>query len=359
MRIFTLLLFLAVSAGAHADRVQPAGEDDPLVRGTIYTDLARAGDRVVAVGDRGHIIYSDDEGLSWEQAETPSGVLLTAVCFANEQAGWAVGHDAVILATRDGGESWTKQYSDELVVDDDPHDAGSEESWDDEDYSDDDDFDMDEFYEDDFDDFGVDTSGAPLLDLWCRGEEEVIAVGGFGYVAITRDGGFSWEQDTALLDNPDGWHLYAISPLEGAAETVLVVGEQGTLFRSDDHGETYEVLDSPYHGSFFGVTSSDPETLLVHGLQGNIWLSRDRGEQWERIDAGLSTGVNAGVVLADGTIVLVGNAGAVLTSRDRGQNFEVRHVAGRQSISSVLSRQGDAGVIIAGAGGVRVLEEIR
>ncbi len=358
MRIFILLLVLGVSATALADRgAGTVREDDPLVRGTIYTDLERAGDRVVAVGDRGHIIYSDDDGLSWKQAETPTGVLLTAVCFADEETGWAVGHDAVILGTSDGGESWTKQYSDELVVDDDPYADDDNDAWDDESW-DDDDFDMDDFYEDDVDDFGVDTSGAPLLDIWCRNEEQALAVGGFGYVAVTRDAGFSWQQETALLDNPDGWHLYAISPLEGAEEAVLIAGEQGTLFRSDDHGETYQPLESPYHGSFFGITSSDPETLLIHGLQGNIWLSRDQGEQWKRIDVGLSTGVNAGTVLADGTIVLVGNAGAVLTSRDRGETFELRHVAGRQSISSVLARQGD-GMIVAGAGGVRVFGEVR
>lgn len=34
----------------------------------LLLDVAKVGDRLVAVGSRGHIVYSDDQGLTWIQA---------------------------------------------------------------------------------------------------------------------------------------------------------------------------------------------------------------------------------------------------------------------------------------------------
>ena len=54
------------------------------IASTLLLDVASAGSRLVAVGQRGHIIYSDDQGKTWVQAKVPSRVLLTAVFFADD-----------------------------------------------------------------------------------------------------------------------------------------------------------------------------------------------------------------------------------------------------------------------------------
>ena len=95
-----------LSAPLQADFVS---NDAPLVTANNYLDIAYADSRIVAVGDRGKILYSDDQGDHWKQAVTPSEVLLTSVCFADARHGWAVGHDAVVLGSDDGGETWTVQ----------------------------------------------------------------------------------------------------------------------------------------------------------------------------------------------------------------------------------------------------------
>ena len=71
--------------------------------------ITRAGARLVAVGERGSILLSDDSGVSWRQAKVPVSVTLTAVQFPNAKAGWAVGHLGVVLHSADGGETWAKQ----------------------------------------------------------------------------------------------------------------------------------------------------------------------------------------------------------------------------------------------------------
>jgi len=71
--------------------------------------MARAGGRVIAVGQRGHILFSDDAGRHWLQAAVPVSADLTAVNFPTTTQGWAVGNDGVVLHSNDAGATWQKQ----------------------------------------------------------------------------------------------------------------------------------------------------------------------------------------------------------------------------------------------------------
>ena len=77
----------------------------------VFIDLARAADRLIAVGERGLIVLSDDNGQSWRQVPVPVSVSLSAVYFVDAQRGWAVGHAGTVLATIDGGEHWAVQLN--------------------------------------------------------------------------------------------------------------------------------------------------------------------------------------------------------------------------------------------------------
>ncbi|MCS6948646.1 MAG: YCF48-related protein, partial [Steroidobacteraceae bacterium] len=80
---------------------------EPLAVRSLLLDVAWAGERIVAVGERGHVLLSDDRGKTWVQSpEVPSRTMLTGVTFANRDDGWAVGHDEIILRTENGGQSW-------------------------------------------------------------------------------------------------------------------------------------------------------------------------------------------------------------------------------------------------------------
>ena len=78
----------------------------------LLLDVARAGSRMVAVGEFGHVLLSDDNGESWRQAASvPTRNTLVGVTFIDNQTGYAVGHAATILKTVDGGDNWTLQYN--------------------------------------------------------------------------------------------------------------------------------------------------------------------------------------------------------------------------------------------------------
>lgn len=352
MSLGTLLL---APAALIAAELLPA--NSPVLTANLYLDAARAGTRVVAVGDRGYVVYSDDEGRHWQRADSPTGVLLTAVCFADARNGWAVGHDAVIIATRDGGATWQQQYSD--VLGGDAADAGddfADEDYADEDYSDD-------YYSEDYDDFGEaeaggqDTSGAPLLDVVCLNKNRALAVGGYGYLVETTNGGDDWQKVVERIDNGNGWHLNGIAQLPGS-NTLIVAGEKGLLLRSRDNGMSWKVLASPYDGSFFGVSALTDGTVLAYGLQGNLWVSRNQGDSWRQVKTGVTRGLNAATQLEDGSVVLAGGAGVILVSRDAGDSVALQYLPDRESVSSLLPLTGGE-LLMVGDAGIRVKSDIR
>ncbi|MGY2288604.1 WD40/YVTN/BNR-like repeat-containing protein [Pseudomonas sp. SDO528_S397] len=288
--------------------------ESPKAAKGLMIDVVHAGKRLVAVGDRGHILYSDDQGTTWAQAKVPTRQLLTAVFFADAQHGWAVGHDAQILGSTDGGVTWTRQYQDLKRE-------------------------------------------APLLDVWFKDASTGFAVGAYGALVHTTDGGTTWEEVGDRLDNEDQLHLNAIAHVKDAG--LFIVGEQGSMFRSRDDGQTWEKLEGPYEGSLFGVIgTARSQTLLVYGLRGNLYRSTDFGDTWEPVPllaarGALEFGLSGASLLDDGSLVVVGNGGSVVVSHDDGLTFSVFNRPDRISLSAVTAA-GNGNLILVGQGGVHM-----
>lgn len=319
-----LLLGLAVAASLTAATVQAAPAKSPLDRPamtsakaskSLLIDVASAGQRLVAVGERGLIVFSDDQGKTWAQAKVPVSVMLTSVYFPSAQQGWAVGHNGVILHSADGGASWVLQRAE--------RDANSEKA------------------------------GAPLLGVWFSDNRIGYAVGAYGYFLATHDGGATWTDNSAAIANPDGWHLNAIHGITGGP--VFIVGEHGKLFRSVDNGASWSPLVSPFDGSFFGVAPLGTDLVLVYGLQGRLFASSDQGNTWQQVQSGVTSGLNAAARLANGKIVVAGNAGVVLVAADNGLNLVPDLRSDRQSVAAVVPVGGD-GLVTVGEGGAKAIQ---
>jgi len=110
MLMATLIFSIVYSTVGFQDVLDTPAEKSPLAPNTLYNSVVLAGKRLVSVGQRGHIVYSDDDGKSWVQATVPVSSDLVAVHFATPQKGWAVGHDGVVLQSADGGATWNKQF---------------------------------------------------------------------------------------------------------------------------------------------------------------------------------------------------------------------------------------------------------
>ena len=184
-------------------------------------------------------------------------------------------------------------------------------------------------------------------------------IGRYGTVDPT-DGGKTWNDVSDRLDNEDQFHLNAIAAVKDAG--LFIVGEQGSMFRSADWGQTWERVTGPYEGSLFGAQgTTSPNTLLVYGLRGNLFRSVDFGNTWQalqlRSDAGvLEFGLAGSSLLKDGSVVIVGHGGSVLKSTDAGRSFSVVNRSDRASLAGVTD-DAAGNLILVGQGGALLATE--
>lgn len=280
-----------------------------LARQSLLLDITRANDRLVTVGERGHVLLSDDGGQTWSQKQVPTRSQLTAVFFPDDKHGWAVGHDAVILSTSDGGETWSIQHRDKQYDD-------------------------------------------PLLDVWFRDRDHGFAIGAYGLFLSTDNGGISWDKRHI---SDDDYHLNAITSM--SSNELFIAAEQGHLYHSTDGGFSWSELESPYAGSFFGITSINDDSLLLYGLRGNLYRSNDKGKSWQKIETATEASLMDAYVQNNGNIHIVGLGGNILTSQDKGFNFKLKTREDRKTLTAItetasghLVMSGSAGISITATG---------
>ena len=275
----------------------------------LLTDAARSGNRIVAVGDRGYVVYSDSNGETWSRAKTPANLpLLSGVYFSDPNTAWAVGHDSNIIKSTDQGKEWAQAYSSAK-------------------------------------------DQRPLMDIVFIEANNGFVVGAYGAFYETTDGGKTWASrkvippapaapkaaagarsgkgakgtdldvaDDAEKTSDEDKHLNGIIKLSDTR--LLIVGEAGTLLLSSDSGKTWSRVTSPYKGSFFGAVAADDGAVVIFGLRGNVYRSSDASlAAWSKVEINSTASIMGGTKLADGSIVLTGLSGTLMISKDAGKSF--------------------------------------
>lgn len=300
--------------------------------------IAQAGDVLVAVGARGLIATSPD-GQNWRQSLSPVQSDLLAVAFPTPEQGWAVGHDGVILHSTDAGRSWQKQLdgrqAGELFADYYASLQGEPELIE-----------------------SVQSAVAlnygsgptlPLLDVWFADAQRGFAVGSFGTLVATRDGGRSWEPWLHRIDNPDLLNLNAI---QGVGDDVYIAAEQGVVFRLDPQTQRFEMTETGYEGSFFGLLGVG-DSIIAYGLSGTAYRSDNQGEDWTLLHNPSGVSLTAGATLpGSGDFVLTNARGDLLFGNTRSDRLQVQRGKGFARYTGVTAV--DAGrLVITSLEGIR------
>ncbi len=298
-----LLIALAVPpiAGAQESESPPA-EIKRLAAQSLLLDIMRTTDgRLVAVGERGHVVTSSD-GKEWTQAEqVPTRSTLTAVTGSGNDL-WAGGHDTVIIHSDDGGANWTLKN-----------------------------FDIDR--------------GQPIMDLYFVDASTGYAIGAYGLMMKTTDGGENWDE---FMVSPDEWHLNGLIDMGGGQ--LVITGEAGFSYVSEDAGETWLPIEMPYPGSMFGAVLAG-DCIIAHGLRGNVQRSCDAGQTWEEIPTPTESSL-AGGAYRDGVVLLVGNSGEVVLIGADGQVSAEKHPSG-VDFSAAIPMDGGQWLLVGEGGGHR------
>lgn len=292
-------MLLGGVSGANAAPVGAALErpavQSGLARRSVLQGAAQAGSRLVAIGERGIVVLSEDAGKTWQQVQTPVSVGLTAVRFVDAQHGWIVGHGGVVLASGDGGQSWVKQFDGvqgaKLALED-AKAAGDERA------------------QAEAERLVAEGADKPLLDLHFFDAKRGLVVGAYNLAFETQDGGRTWQPISRRLDNPKALHLYAV---KARGQELVIAGEQGTVLRSVDEGRTFTKLSVPYKGSFFAVALPGAREIVLAGLRGNVWKSEDGGANWSQVSNEVPVSITAMMQDDKGRLWLANQAGMVLS----------------------------------------------
>ncbi|GAB2993582.1 WD40/YVTN/BNR-like repeat-containing protein [Psychrosphaera aestuarii] len=255
----------------------------------LLTDIISVGQNLVAVGERGHIILSDN-GVDWTQANVPVNVLLTSIAFSNESVGYAVGHDATILKTVDGGKNWELlNYQPEL--------------------------------------------DRPLLSITAV-NNSVIAVGAYGLYWQSDDLGVTWQQefhdelllaedreflldmkesDPEVYETEKQYLLPHFNDIYVNKDTWYLAGEAGFLATSNNQGKDWVKLPVDYYGSFFSLANNNNNELVVAGLRGNIFEQKNQ-DSWSEFTMKGNATIND-ILVIDGALYLFANSGNLYFSK--------------------------------------------
>jgi len=334
----------AQSADANlTDVLDRPAMQSPLAAKKLLLAVARTGDRLVAVGPRGHIVVSTDAGATWQQAQVPVSSDLTAVHFPGPKVGWAVGHDGVVLATTDGGVTWTKQLdgravNDLILADARKKLAASPDSA--------------ELQTLVAEAERNEASGPdkPFLDVWFENETTGYVVGAYNLLLRTDDGGQTWQSWFDRTENPRFMNLYSIRPAAGA---LYIAGEGGTVLKLDPAAQRFVAVPVDYAGSMFGVADAG-SAVIVYGLRGNAFRSTDGGATWTRVDTGLPASIIGGTGIGGVAIALADQGGRLAVSSDGGVTFSLLPVQRTVPLTSIADA-GAGRLAVTGPFGVMVV----
>ncbi|MHC9511252.1 WD40/YVTN/BNR-like repeat-containing protein [Kangiella sp. M94] len=322
---FPLVLFIIGAFASSCLEAKPALIADKATKSLLLDIEKLPSGRLVTVGERGHILLSDDEGIEWRQVPVPTREQLTAVDFLDDKRGIAVGFSQTVLLTNDGGESWQLSHQEES-------------------------------YEQ-----------PALFDVQFINSDLIIAVGSYGLYLESADGGESWEsREIEGLADYYGYFSHFYSFKKVTEDYWVIAGEKyiegidddgfetssALVAETRDGGETWQKLETPYDGSFFGIQVDDNGYLYVYGLRGNLYISKDQGQSWQGQFLSTASGFHDLAILDSNRWVLVGTGGVLvyktLTSTDIKKRKDLK---GRTAVVAI----DDETVIVVGDGGVERL----
>jgi photosystem II stability/assembly factor-like uncharacterized protein len=309
----------------------------------LLITVVHAGARLVAVGGRGVIIYSDDNGQSWHQASVPTSETITDAAFADPRHGWAAGAQGVVLHTSDGGASWQLQLTGEQVINlmtasaaqfaaanpaSDSAERAMRRSG----------------------IFAAAGPNKPFLTIMPLGPQSAIIFGAYRMTVMTNDGGKTWTDWSLHVGDPIS---HGIFDAIRAGGSIFLAGEAGVVLRSDDQGQSFSMLTSPDPSTMFGILATPKGTMLTFGVAGEVFRSSDQGKTWSQANITSDADLTGGLVLNSGKILVVSEDGGVFESTDDGQNFV--NIALNEGMALYdLTQAANGDVVFVGSGGVRV-----
>jgi photosystem II stability/assembly factor-like uncharacterized protein len=272
----------------------------PVHRADLFQAAARHEDRVVVVGGMGAIVQSTDGGGNWQRTNLPDNPFLMDVAACPDGRFHAIEQSDGLWSLQPDG-SWTRQALPEMTE-------------------------------------PMALSCDPSATLW--------VVGGFSTILHSTDGGASW--DTWSLDED----LYLTTIQFVDQDHGVATGEFGTVLLTADGGSTWDrASDLP--GSFYPQAAyfASPTTGWVVGLNGTIWKTDDSGESWQSMQ-NAGTAPLYGITGSGESLLAVGDNATILHHRLGAVAWmPIEDISESRSYLRAVAGLGDGRFVVGGGGG--------
>jgi photosystem II stability/assembly factor-like uncharacterized protein len=280
--------------------------------GVFLVAITRAGNRLIASGEHGVIIYSDDNGTSWTQASVPVDVTITCMQFISPQTGWAAGAFGVILNTTDGGASWQLQLQglqvNQLTLAAAQAATAANSTVPGAPFA---------MRRANF--FVQSGPSKPFLSVLALSPQQVIVFGAYRMTVMTTDAGKTWVDWSLHIYDRLSNNLYAALQLD---KTIYVVGEAGLVFASTDGGNSFLPIPTPATATLFGVLAAADGSVTVFGVAGTCLRTTDAGKSWAQIALPTTNNLTSGRVLRSNALLIASEDGSLFMSKDNGATYK-------------------------------------
>ena len=196
------------------------------------------------VGYNGKIYKTTNGGAIWRELDSGTRSHLHSVYFINEKEGFVSSgrnsHGSELLKTNDGGETWTKTSFPEYII-----------IW------------SMKFFDA--------MNGIALVEV------PTTITDSRSYVAITSDGGESWN----LIDLA----IYPVGKLFFVDNLVYVAGTNQRIFKSSDYGHSWETINTPIEAYNYvrNIFFYNENIGYIDGIT-NVYKTLDGGLSWNRAE---------------------------------------------------------------------------
>jgi len=307
--------------------------------------------RIVAVGSEGFVVYSDDEGSTWQHAEAQSGeadYFFSLAQLKQSQSLVAVGPGGSIIRSTDNGTSWQfafkaasveEGYFHKVIADQKRNllvavaspgkfriskDDGK--SW---------------------QASNADTDRHLFNAAINENTGRMIAVGNGGHVQASEDGEH-WE-NLEFNTNAD---LRAIHFDETTNRWLIAGGNN--IWLSDNDGVSWKVIELKLTGSIFHITQSE-SVIAASGSNGLLVISQDSGKSWRSVTTGIDDNLRAPVVCGEKNIIIPTRRGRLLISKNAGSNWDLFSSGTRASLKTAVCKPNSSRLVITGE---RILQKM-
>ncbi|MDB5146156.1 MAG: hypothetical protein JWQ57_176 [Mucilaginibacter sp.] len=221
-----------------AAAVAATGSCNAVVQNMAYSlnSVDFAGNRIVAVGENGNILKSDNNGRDWSIANSGTTISLNKVQFTDDKTGYASyvsNYQSILLKTEDAGDNW----------------------------------------------FPIDVTDQAVKNTF-------FVTSNVGYAFTdqaslkTTDGGRSWKKNVSTGFS-DINSVYFIDE-----QTGFVCGSDRTVLRTKNGGDTWEKITTVPLGEYtnlFRVVFTSSKTGYILSAAGDVVKTTDGGDSWTRV----------------------------------------------------------------------------